>query len=269
MTTRRIWGSVICSARIGEAQGRKAIKAIKGNQAMRNTAATTLAVCLLPALASPAVAGGFNEGGDAGRTIATAQPVSGGVGAVITISGSLSGPLFGPGDFEDVYKIFISNPTSFSVSTVGAAPFDTELFLFDPAGLGLLANDDTSVAVAQSTLPNAANDGTGAAVLLPGNYFLAITGKGNKPTSNGGQLIFDQPSATEVSGPDGPGAPFVQDDWTPGTGPIGAYTIQLTGVSFFPLEPIPSLSSWGLLLLTMALLTCGGLVFRGRRLRPA
>lgn len=236
---------------------------------MRKPLTTTLAICLLSALASPALAGGFNEGGDAGRTIGTSQPVTGGVGPALSISGSLSGPLFGPGDFEDVYEIFISNPAAFSVSTVGAAPFDTELFLFDPAGLGLLANDDTSVAVLQSTVPNAANDGSGAAVLLPGNYFLAITGKGNKATSNGGLLIFDQVIATEVSGPDGPGAAFVQDDWNPGTGPIGSYTIQLTGVSFIPLEPIPSLSPSGLLLLTIGLLTCGGLVFRGQRRRTA
>ena len=175
----------------------------------------------------------------------------------------------GPGDFEDVYEIFISNPTVFSVSTVGATPFDTELFLFDPAGRGLLANDDAAVGVQQSTLPNAANDGTGAAVMNPGRYFLAITGKGNKPTSNGGMLIFSQSVATEVSGPDGPGAPFVQDNWAPGNGPIGSYTIQLAGVSFIASEPIPSSSLGGLLVLALVLVVCGGLALRGRRLRPA
>ena len=231
---------------------------------------TTLAVCLLTAWAAPAVAGGFCEGGDAGRTVGSSQRVTGPSGPLLTISGALSGPpLFGPGDFEDVYQIFISNPAAFSASTVGSAPFDTELFLFDPAGLGLLANDDAAVAVQQSTIPNAANDGTGAAVLVPGNYFIAITGKGNKPTSNLGQLIFNQPSATEVSGPDGPGAPFVQDDWNPGNGPIGSYTIQFTGASFIPNEPIPSSSRTGLLLLTLILAACGALALRGRRLRPA
>lgn len=187
---------------------------------------------------------------------------------MITVNGSLSGPLFGPGDFEDVYEIFISNPAAFSVSTVGSAPFDTELFLFDPAGLGLLANDDATPATLQSTLPNAANDGTGATVLSPGNYFLAITGKGNKPTSNGGMSIFNQPVATEVSGPDGPGAAFVQDNWNPGTGPIGSYTIQLTGVSFIT-EPIPSSSLGGLVAVALVLVVCGGLALRGRSLRSA
>lgn len=217
--------------------------------------------------ASTALAGGFNEGGDAGRTVGSAQDVSG-AGPVTMISGSLSSPFFGPGDFEDVYQIFISNPSSFSVTTVGSAPFDTELFLFDSEGLGLLANDDDAADGQQSTIPNMADDGTGAAVMLPGRYFLAITGKGNKPTSNGGQLIFNQPSATEVSGPDGPGAAFVQDNWTPGTGPIGSYTIQLTGVSFLP-DPVPSSSTGGILLLILVLAVCGGLALRGRRPRPA
>lgn len=240
---------------------------------MRKPLTTTLAICLLPALASPAVAGGFNEEGDAGRTVGSAQIVTGS-GPVITISGSLSSPLFGPGDFEDVYQIFISDPATFSVSTVGFVPldFDTELFLFDSNGLGVLANDDAAVGVPQSTLPNMANDGSGAAVLLSGTYFLAITGKGNKPTSNDGvmqQLIFNQLSATEVSGPDGLGAPFVQDNWTPGNGPISSYTIQLTGVSFIPPETIPSSSLSGLLVVALVLVVCGGLALRGRRLRPA
>ena len=235
---------------------------------MRNSFAIHLAICLIPMSASTALAGGFNEGGDAGRTVGSAQDVSGGAGPVTTISGSLSGPFFGPGDFEDVYQIFISNPSTFSVTTVGSAPFDTELFLFDADGLGLLANDDDMAGGQQSTIPNAANDGTGAAVVLPGRYFLAITGKGNKPTSNGGQLIFDQPSATEVSGPDGPGAAFVQDNWTPGSGPIGSYTIQLTGVSFLP-DPVPGSSTGGILLLVLVIALCGGLALRGRLRRPA
>lgn len=236
---------------------------------MRKSIANTLAICLLPMLSSTALAGGFNEGGDAGRTVGSAQAVSGGNGSVTTISGSLSTPLLGTGDFEDVYEIYISDPSTFTITTVGSAPFDTELFLFDGNGKGLLANDDESAGTQQSTIPNAATDATGASVMQPGIYFLAITGKGNKPTSNGGQLIFNQATATEVSGPDGAGAAFIQDNWTPGSGPVGSYTIQLTGVTFLPVPPIPSSSPAGLLLLMLILAVCGGLALRKRYLQSA
>lgn len=243
---------------------------------MRKPFTITFAICLLPALASPVLAGGFNEGGDAGRKVREAQPVAGSPGdPVLSISGQLSGALRGgPGDFEDIYEIFIDKPNIFEATTVGSAAFDTELFLFKPvSGSAMLANDDDEAAgTTQSLVPHVANDNdpNNASLPGPGSYFLAISTKGDKPTSNGG-LMFFQANAIEVSGPDGPGAASTQNDWT---GPlpaatVGVYTIKLKGVVFLPKEKIPSSSLGGLLLVALILVVCGGLALRGRRLRPA
>ncbi len=98
-----------------------------------------------PAQAGPNFREGMCNGGDAGSNPAGACTVSG-FGNVATISGSIGGPP----DLEDMYLIFISDPTSFSASIGLGTAFDTQLWLFraDPGGaldgLGLLANDDIS-----------------------------------------------------------------------------------------------------------------------------
>ena len=181
------------------------------------------------------------EIGDAGSFLGTAQAPTGIGGANLnSISGHLTGGFFqGPGDFEDMYIIRITDPATFSC-TVGTANFNSQLFLFNitlpGAAYGLLANDDQSGSDNRPRMTNVATDGTGLVVDLPGDYLLAITGFNNDPLSSTGP-IFNQASLTEVSGPDGIGGFNRHIAWQ-GGGETGEYTIQLTGAGF-PNFPAP------------------------------
>jgi hypothetical protein len=106
------------------------------------------------------------------------------------------------------------------------------LWLFDAAGFGLLANDDAERTVSQSTLLDAATDGTGVVIAEPGLYFLAVTGAGSEPLSDDDDSeVFLLASPTEISGPDGPGGAAPIEDWSI-DGDQGAYVIAFTGVAF-------------------------------------
>ena len=90
------------------------------------------------------------EQGDAGSVPQNAQTVSA-TGSVTKVSGTLTGaPLLAgvPSDFEDMYRIFITEPTQFHFRTDpgsgGGADFNTQLWVFSEGGFGLLGNDDAS-----------------------------------------------------------------------------------------------------------------------------
>ena len=216
-----------------------------------------------PAGAGPHFVEGQCSGGDAGSNPSAACPVSGGIGNVASICGSMSAA-FGPGpaDLEDMYLIFISDPKGFSAGLGPATGFDTQLWLFraepgDPAidGLGLLANDDASAADAGAMLGSMSDDGTGIALTTQGLYYLAISGGDGVPGGVGGGRIpfavagpeavgplpiFDfMMNPTEISGPDGPGGLMMLPifDWL-GEGEVGAYEIALEGVIFIE-SPCP------------------------------
>lgn len=236
---------------------------------LRNTTLFSIGFSILAAgtaQAGPA----WSEGGDAGSTPIGAQTVSG-VGAVHSISGSLSGGNRGL-DFEDMYRIFIADPANFEARTDGGgarpnfATFNTQLWLFadDPVtGVGLLGNDDTPDLTAPllngSLLQPTSDDGTGVNISMsPGIYYLAISGFDNDPCAGvarfpvigcagGSELIFSQSSAQEISGPDGLGGPFPITGWT-GEGEIGSYEISLEGVEFIPEPSAGALCAAGLLL---------------------
>ncbi len=171
-----------------------------------------------------------------------------GVGPLQLLSGSLEGPVIDGGktlpDFEDVYEIFIENPSAFRARTFssadgGGATFNTLLFLFDASGNGLLANDDAFPGEFGSELLPMSNDGTGVSITAPGVYYLAICGAGNRPRSPGG-AIFNLVSPFEISGPDGPGGSLALSEWS-GAGEFGEYTIALEGVRFIP-RAVPGLT---------------------------
>jgi hypothetical protein len=88
----------------------------------------------LTALTATALAQVWSEQGDAGDLPETAQ--STGNGALAQIQGNLSA------DDVDMYAIYITDPANFSASTVGGATFDTQLWLFDSDGKGVVFNDD-------------------------------------------------------------------------------------------------------------------------------
>lgn len=220
---------------------------------------SAVAVSCSAFILSPAALAGpeWVEQGDAGGKIETAQRTAG-VGDLNSIVGNLFGVsafnLGGGGDFEDMYLVTVVNPGIFQL-TVDAS-FDAQLFLFNVTipgeAFGLLANDNTLLGTNPELTPMA-NDGTGAALLLPGVYAIAISGAGRIPVSLNG-AIFNFASSTEISGPDGPGGLNPHLDWS-GEGEIGGYKIDLVGVSFVDL-PEPG---------AMALLALAAGIARRRR----
>ncbi len=153
------------------------------------------------------------EQGDAGDLPETAQ--STGSGALTEIQGTLET------NDVDMYAIYITDPASFSASTVGGATWDTQLFLFDADGKGIVAEDDTGGL--QSTINNANNCIPG-----PGVYYLAITRYNKDPLGcNDGGLW----SSNDNNCPNGPESTSRVASWTTSTTAAGTYTIFLTGVA--------------------------------------
>jgi hypothetical protein len=207
---------------------------------LKSLFAATLSLTGLLSAAPQVNALPWTEIGNAGDLVGTAQLTTG-AGALTSISGTLS-----TGTDVDMFGIHISSPAAFSATTVGGAGFDTQLFLFNAAGIGIYANDD-SVGT-RSTLPAGhANSPT-----TTGLYYLAISQYNRDPFSSGG-LIFPNSPFTGVFGPTGPGGALPVNSWS-GSGARGTYTITLTGASFSNVATTPEPSS--LLLLGSGLATC-------------
>ncbi len=190
---------------------------------------------------------------DAGELVSTAldttvlfpgQPTS--------ISGRLDGVDGSPADFVDAYLITITTPGSFTAETFQPAPlpgrggvasdFDTQLWLFDGLGFGLLANDDKAAADVASLVAPPSTDGTGVTIPGPGTYLLAISVSGVSPLSAGGAIfdLTDPPGITQVSGPDGVGGAGALIGWdtsSPNAMIPGDYFIRITPApaTFIPL----------------------------------
>jgi hypothetical protein len=143
----------------------------------------------------------------------------------------------------DLYRIRISNPSSFSASTTGgdSFPFDAVMALFDAEGFGVYLNDDGAFNVGDPTLPAGHPLGPSSA----GIYYIAIFSDETLPFSGAGvsidDLIFPIPEEpyTAVLGPTGGGGGAPLSGWA--TGDILAlgngYTIFLTGAE--PAESTP------------------------------
>ena len=192
----------------------------------------------------------WNEGPDAGSLPGTAQVVVG-VGTLTDIFGTTS-----PNDLVDLYLIRIIDPVGFLAHTDpsggGTASFDTQLWLFDASGLGILANDDKTGGTGfRSWLKLPADDGTMPVLPGVGNYYIGITGWNNDALSSGGDIFFAA-TFSEVTGPDGPGAGSPLNGWS-GGGANGSYQIHLVGAEFIPAPG------------AMALFGLGGLLAMRRR----
>ncbi len=156
--------------------------------------------------------------GDAGELLGTSQNTTG-VGAFQGIIGRLA---LNPAHV-DLYRIYATGG-AFSASTNGGATFDTQLFLFDALGMGVIGNDDISGSNVQSSF---------STTLTAGFYYIGISAYNNDPLSSGGAIFTD--NFPGVNTPTGPGAAFALSGWiggSAGTGRGGEYTINIEGASF-------------------------------------
>jgi hypothetical protein len=181
------------------------------------------------------------EQGDAGSVPQNSQTIAAS-GPVLKVRGTLQGAseLAGvPSDFEDMYRILITQPTQFHFRTDpasgGGADFNTLLWVFDETGQGLLGNDDANNPGVGSAIFQFSNDGTETGIFQPGIYLVCVTGTGNVPLSQGLQMFLFE-TATEVSGPDGPGGQGVVDAWSNSFdgGGVGDYELSFEGVTGVP-----------------------------------
>jgi filamentous hemagglutinin family protein len=168
----------------------------------------------------------YTEVGDAGELPSTAQTANSSTSG--TAVSSISGTLNNDNDI-DLYQLFLRNGQKFTATTVGGTEIDTQLFLFDGNGLGLVMNDDDYSAndeTRQSTLP------LGEAFTAPvsGKYYLGISSYENNPRSSQGAIFED-------GSPTGAGAELPVSGWDENIGSAsGAYTINLTN----QIPPTPS-----------------------------
>ena len=144
-----------------------------------------------------------------------------------------------------MYEIYIPNPSAFAASDTAFIPnsnnFDSQIFIFSAAGLGLAANDDSPNGGEQSSIPAASFSGPA------GLYYILIGGGSRYPTSTSG-IIFPNlndgtnggvgSDPTGVYGPTGPGGGNAISTYSGSSNEAGAYTIALTGAQFVPVpEP--------------------------------
>ncbi len=156
----------------------------------------------------------WNEAGDAGDLPATAQVPGIPTALLPSIIGTLSA-----GSDVDMYLIQITDPATFSATTVGGATFDTQLWLFHPDGRGVSFNDDSTGL--QSTV-------SGAFVGYAGLYYLAVSAYDRDAGASGAAMWNDTPFGAERR-PDGPRRGEAVDSWGGAGGGSGAYTITLAG----------------------------------------
>jgi len=190
---------------------------------MRKSAVFLGVVLLLFSFVGAASAITFTETGDAGELLSSAQIVG---PDVDTISGSI----FQIGDV-DLFGLYLYGG-SFSATTVGLTPIDSQLYLFDSLGFGIAGNDDAAGDGLQSTI---------TASLTEGYYYLGISAFNYDPLSADGYIFPDTVDygADPVWGPTGPGGGSSLTGWaqhtTSVTLGVGDYSIALSP----PTAPVP------------------------------
>jgi hypothetical protein len=179
---------------------------------LKQRGCTWLAISLIALIFAPSAVAA-DEQGDAGDVPATAQDLT--HATVPSITGTIA-----TGNDADLYRVCLTGGGSFSATTVGLTNVDTQLFLFDPAGLGIYAHDDGTTR--QSTLP-AGHQLTPSA---SGEYILGISAYDRDPQSSGGPIFRN---VAFVTAADGRGAGSPVDGWAGMPRDSGDYTIALTG----------------------------------------
>lgn len=210
-------------------------------KSLKALVSVSVALVTLMAARTTTLAATWNESGDAGDSLFTAQSTVG-IGPLTQINGTL------PSDSDlDLFLIRITNAASFLAYRNGAvAQTDPDLWLFDLSGNGITFNNTT--AAGQTGL-------TSANVTANGLYYLGISNGGAVANSSGG-AIWNTGNAGPFVGeraPDGPGAASPFTGWSS----LGVnnltfnYTINLQGADF---AVAPEPSSMALAMLGLAAL---------------
>jgi hypothetical protein len=194
-------------------------------------------------VAAPAIAAVHGEAGDA-PDLPFGQ-ITNGVGPLLRIYGNLTDDLD-----VDMYCVVVPDLALFSATVVGAAGFDTQLFLFKgpgcgkppcpPIGTGITHNDDAppggpDADDLQSTITSA------FLPTSPSIYLLAISAFDRDPVGVGG-LIWGDDFVNLEYPPDGPGAPSTVSGWTELGLSSGEYWILLSGCE--PCSAVPQPETW-------------------------
>jgi hypothetical protein len=212
--------------------------------------ACAIAAVLAPAANAPAASLTWAEVGDAGQTLATAQ-VTFTLSATDTLA-AITGNISAASD-HDLFEIRITNCATFSATTVdqfgtpSTALEDTQLFLFNSAGIGVYANDDDANEAAVPSLDERSSLPAGGSptMLTPGLYYLLIDASQSYPVSTAG-LIFPNFTltggaidSTSVVGPTGVGGASPLSGYTGTAATFGVYEILLTGAAPASVVPEP------------------------------
>jgi len=221
---------------------------------------------------STAQAATWSELGDAGELLGMSQTPTGS-GSLTSISGTIS-----QDSDIDLYKIYISDPTSFSAIVSGGNGFipefggdgwDSVIALFDQNGYGVYFGDDFIDGNGQAGLP--ANHLYGPRTA--GIYYLAISDDAWAPlsgsASSASDLIFPVSvfPFTDILGPTSPGGNSALTGWGRSLiedNPLdngGTYSVALTGVS-----PVPEPETYAMFMAGLGLM---GFIARRRKQKEA
>jgi hypothetical protein len=182
------------------------------------------------------------EQGDAGDLPETAQATGTDTNTQLdAIRGSLEA------DGVDMYVIYISDPASFSATTVNnTTNFDTQLWLFDAEGKGVVFNDDeVGSTFSRSRIDNT----TGCLTNRPaGIYYIAVSRYNRDAVGCEDRPIWADTPFRTVRCPDGPDATSRVAGWSGTTAISGNYEITLTGAFTAPAQlnipPCPPFDGW-------------------------
>jgi len=126
-----------------------------------------------------------------------------GFGAHLQIDGTLL-----TGGDADMYCVHIPDPGVFMATTCDGPLGDSQLWLFDLAGLGITYDDDAPDGTCglQSKI-------TGVFVPAPGNYLLTVSPYNWDALDAAGSPIWNNTPYNVERAPDGPGAPGPVAGW--------------------------------------------------------
>jgi hypothetical protein len=196
----------------------------------------------------------------AGDTIATAQVTSdSSLRALDAITGTLNAVVDQsntPAYFADIFKIYISDTSTFSARTVSNNPQDdTSLFLFNSGGLGVAMNDD-ELNVGVLSVLSALNG------LINDYYYIAIGLGGFEAQDGSPQNIFSLGGYTDVRAGDPNAGALVSwaDPFARQAETTFDYRIEFTGARVAVPEPGT---------LALVLLAAAGVVGSRSTRRPA